>query len=108
MTQNPFLNPDKEIQQGKSEEDILAAYASRRREAAEDYTPSTQELGQAPSGLPPLDPAVARQFEERYVRAHLMQNYAIMKGLVKDLEEATKKLEARSAAKQAGSAGGRP
>lgn len=104
MTQNPFLDPDKEIQQGKSDDDILAAYASRRREAAEDYTPSTQELRRVPSCLPILDPAVARHLEEIYVRARLMQNYAVMK----DLEEAKKKLEARSAAKQAGSAGGMP
>ena len=101
---NPFLDRGREIVQGKSEDDILAAYASRRREADEEYTPSVLELPRKHSDFPPLDPAVARQFEERYVRARLLQNYAVMK----DLEEAKKMLAARANTRSAGPGGGTP
>ncbi len=36
MTGNPFLDPAREIQQGRSEEDILASHERRLAEAAED------------------------------------------------------------------------
>ena len=36
MTMNPFLDPAREIQQGRTDEDIFAAHERRLREAAED------------------------------------------------------------------------
>lgn len=39
MTKNPFLDPDKQIQQGKSDEEILEDYEARRREEATAGSP---------------------------------------------------------------------
>ncbi len=53
MTKNPFLDPDKEIMQGKSEEDILAEHERRQRQAAEDttnYRPKPGSVDEAVEG----------------------------------------------------------
>ena len=53
MAQNPFLDPDREIQQGKTEEEILEEHERRQRQAADDasnYRPGPGSVDEVVEG----------------------------------------------------------
>jgi len=56
MGSNPFLDPKREIVQGKSEDDILAAHERRLAEAVEDAAVRRPE-GMQGTGVRPKDSA---------------------------------------------------